>query len=345
MASLSRAIGFAALSAFLSQVDGFRKTKASKSMMSSSCGAKGLSAMGNGTHGQIVNGEQAAACEWKWQAGLKEGTMPFCGGMLISPQWVLTAAHCAETSSNPGFDVVLGDWKPRKTSGKEQERRAVEVIRHPGYNDNTMEWDLAMVKLSSPVDMTDCVGAVCLPTGADVKPGAKCWITGWGTLSSGGRQPDVLQQAEVSIISNSDCTKVYDYASNEITKTMICAQGRTPDGQISDACQGDSGGPLVCESGGAWTLYGATSWGYGCAGKKYPGIWARVHEGMPWIESILEGNPAPSPGPAPGPAPAASCAAIGCWEKYDRDRPCQCNSKCPRYGNCCSDFNSLCKGR
>lgn len=284
MASLSRAIGL--LAALASSAEGARITKSTRS-----CGVQGLSVMSsNETEIQIVNGDDAPACKWKWQAGLKSGSMPFCGGMLISPEWVLTAAHCAQTSSSPGFNVVLGDWKPRETSGKEQVRAASLVLRHPGYNDNTMDWDLAMVKLSSPVSMTDCVGSVCLPTGGDVSPGKTCWITGWGTLKSGGSQPNVLQEAPVKIISNKDCTSKYAYSSSEITSHMICAQGKTSDGKIQDACQGDSGGPLVCESSGTWTLYGATSWGYGCAGKTYPGIWARVHDGMSWIEDILAGN-------------------------------------------------------
>jgi len=281
------------LAAVLCATDGARN----RAKSAASCGSKGRS-MRNGTHMQIVNGETADPCEWKWQAGLTSGRMPFCGGMLISADWVLTAAHCAETSNSPGFDVVLGDYKPKQTSGKEQRRKAVQVIRHPGYNQNTMNWDLAMVKLSSPVSMSDCVGTVCLPSGGDVSPGTSCWITGWGTLKSGGSQPDVLQQTQVDIISNSDCVKSYDYTSNDITDTMICAQG-TADGKIQDACQGDSGGPLVCQSSGVWTLYGATSWGYGCAGPSYPGIWARVHMGMSWINSVLSGEYTPPAAPAP----------------------------------------------
>jgi len=272
MTSLSRAIGLAAL--ILAPVSGFRKIKS-----------------GNGTyHVEIVNGQQADACYWKWQAGLTEGTMPFCGGMLVANQWVLTAAHCAQTSNNPGFDVVLGDYQPYRTSGKEQRRSAVQVIRHPSYNDNTMDWDLAMVKLSSPVSNSDCVGTVALPS-SDVSPGTECWISGWGTLRSGGSQPDVLMEAPVNIISNSDCTRKYDYTSSDITSHMICAQGVRSDGKIMDACQGDSGGPLVCQgSSGSWTLYGATSWGYGCAGKTYPGIWARVYDGVSWINSVMSGG-------------------------------------------------------
>jgi len=272
MTSVSRVLGLVA--AVLAPVNGFRKTKAA-----------------NGTyHAEIVNGEQAEACYWKWQAGLTQGRMPFCGGMLIAPQWVLTAAHCAETSNSPGFDVVLGDYRPKQTSGKEQVRAAVQVIRHPGYNDRTMDWDLAMVKLSSPVPMSDCVGTVALPS-SDVQAGTQCWISGWGTLRSGGSQPDVLMEAPVNIISNSDCTSKYGYSSSEITSHMICAQGKTSSGKIQDACQGDSGGPLVCQaSSGSWTLYGATSWGYGCAGKTYPGIWARVYDGVSWIQSVMSGG-------------------------------------------------------
>merc|ERR1719277_2713081 len=153
-------------------------------------------------------------------------------------------------------------------------RSAAQVIRHPGYNSQTQDWDLAMVKLSSPVSNSDCVGTVALPS-SDVSGGEKCWISGWGTLRSGGSQPDVLMEAPVNIISNRDCTSKYGYSSSKIT----------------DACQGDSGGPLVCQgSSGSWTLYGATSWGYGCAGKTYPGIWARVYDGVSWINSVMSGG-------------------------------------------------------
>jgi len=292
MTSLSRVLALVAVA--LAPVNGFRKTKAA-----------------NGTyHIEIVNGQQAEACYWKWQAGLKQGTMPFCGGMLIDKQWVLTAAHCAETSNSPGFDVALGDYQPKRSSGNEQVRAATQVIRHPSYNPNTMDWDLAMVKLSSPVSMTSCVGTVALPS-SNVAAGTECWISGWGTLNSGGSQPDVLMEAPVDIISNSDCTSKYDYTSSQITSHMICAQGKRSNGQIMDACQGDSGGPLVCQDGGSWTLYGATSWGYGCADAAYPGIWADVYDGVSWIQDVMSGNYVP-PAPKPDDCPYSWCSSY-CW--------------------------------
>lgn len=248
-----------------------------------SCGTKGLSA-------QIVNGEDATACEWNWQVGFKgyNRSMPFCGGMLISDQWVLTAAHCCNA---PDFDVVAGDFEPKKTSGNEQRIPAAKVIQHPRYSSRTMDNDFALVKLAKPVEFNSCVGAICLPTAEDdVTGGEKCWITGWGTLASGGYQPDILQEAEVSIISNADCVNNHDYRARQITDSMICAQGRSASGGISDACQGDSGGPLVCQSGGVWKILGATSWGYGCAGANYPGIWARVPSALDWIESTMSSN-------------------------------------------------------
>merc|ERR1719203_203966 len=102
---------------------------------------------------------------------------------------------------------------------------------------------------------------------------------------------------------------------------MLCAQGRTSDGKIVDACQGDSGGPLVCEDGGRWTAYGATSWGIGCAGEKYPGVWARIHEAVDWIEETLTINSGPPPSTAPSPR---ECGDFAKFEYPDISNDCAC---------------------
>merc|ERR1712066_1042874 len=140
--------------------------------------------------------------------------------------------------------------------------------------------------LESPMNMNGCVGTVCLPS-RDVRPGSTCWITGWGTLSEDGRSPNRLQEAQVQVLSLQDCRNS-GYPSREITNDMLCAQGRTSSGAVIDACQGDSGGPLVCESSGTWTVYGATSWGNGCARARYPGVWARVAHFTDWIEVSMQ---------------------------------------------------------
>lgn len=261
--------------------DALRKNK-----LMDNCGVAGQS-MFSGPNISIVNGEDAPECAWRWQVGLKSSASgrPWCGGMLISPEWVLTAAHCLAGESQRGIYVVGGEHNVRTNSGNEQIRRSAQWIDHPRYNDWTMENDIGLIKLESPMEMNGCVGTVCLPQ-SDVPSGTNCWITGWGTLSSGGKAPNVLQEAQVQVLSLEEC-RATGYRSSQITKDMLCAQGKTRTGAITDACQGDSGGPLVCESSGTWTLYGATSWGRGCAGARYPGIWARVHEFNDWIAQAM----------------------------------------------------------
>jgi len=245
----------------------------------------------DGPNVSIVNGRPASQCTWTWQVSLEDGGSHFCGGMLIDSRWVLTAAHCLGGS----ISVRAGSY--RRSSNEGQSIRVDRQIEHPRYNDRSKDYDIALLRLRSPMQMNSCVSTVGLPR-RDVAPGTTCTITGWGTTSAGGSSARNLQEAEVQVMSNTACRRT-NYSNSDIKDSMLCAQGRDSNGYI-DACQGDSGGPLVCQDGGTWRVYGATSWGYGCAEAVHPGVWARVHYVLDWIESSMGGG-SPSPPSSPPP--------------------------------------------
>merc|ERR550525_90861 len=277
--------------------------RVSRKRASLECGVKGLSS-------QVVHGDDATECEWRWQAQLRRNGQVYCGGTLITPDWILTASHCLGGSSTD-FEVRLGDHNSSSSSANVQMRRPVLIERHPWYwTSPSVTFDFGLVKLDSPVIMNSCVGTVCLPSREqDVSGGEHCWITGWGNRAT------IMQEGQVDIISLTDCRNNYGFDPSEIKYSHICANKPHANGSATDACVGDSGGPLVCNTGGKWTLYGATSWGYGCGRANSPGIWARVNKALSWIEDILAADmpttAAPTAAPttssteAPAPAPTA----------------------------------------
>ena len=158
---------------------------------------------------------------------------------------------------------------------------------HESYNDPTsLAHDIALLKLKTVATLGGVVGTVCLPdVNHPLLEGKRCYITGWGTLSSGGSQPDYLQEALVPIVSKQKCETAY--GANNIHASMVCA-GLDAGGV--DSCQGDSGGPMVCEFGGRWFIEGATSWGHGCAAAGKYGVYAKVRYLKTWIENKMNSN-------------------------------------------------------
>uniref|UniRef100_A0A8C3LPB8 Peptidase S1 domain-containing protein n=2 Tax=Chrysolophus pictus TaxID=9089 RepID=A0A8C3LPB8_CHRPC len=172
-------------------------------------------------------------------------------------------------------------------SAKQEAGVPVErIISHPLYNDNSMDYDIALMKLRVPLNFSDTIGALCLlPSHQDLLPGTPCWVSGWGyTRPDQAQLTETLKEALVPLISTQRCNSSCMYAG-ELTARMLCAGYQQ--GKI-DACQGDSGGPLVCQDELAWRLVGIVSWGQGCAEPNRPGVYTNVAQLLPWIYHITE---------------------------------------------------------
>ncbi|XP_031550202.1 chymotrypsin-like elastase family member 2A [Actinia tenebrosa] len=245
---------------------------------------------------RIVGGYEAAKGAWPWQAMLLYQTASgswkqFCGGTLITPEWVVTASHCVNDVRNvevPYHRIRMGAHYLRKITGTEQDFDIERIYMHPDYNryPSQHDNDIALIKLKRPAMLNKWTQPACLPTDSvQFAPGKACYISGWGHLKSGGDSPNALHQAKVPLITKAECTKPGSYDANKITDKMQCA-GYPGQGGV-DTCQGDSGGPLVCENNGKWYLVGVTSWGYACADPRYPGVYAKVSNLKSWVHHVI----------------------------------------------------------
>ncbi|KAM4695151.1 plasminogen [Discoglossus pictus] len=232
--------------------------------------------------GRIVGGCEANPFSWPWQISLRTSfDFHFCGGTLIAPEWVLTAAHCLERSSKPSaYKVVLGIHKEKGSESSKQVRDVEKLIKEPG------KADIALLKLKSPVLITDEVLPACLPPHNYVVPDrSECYVTGWGETQGTGKE-GVLKEAGFPVIENKICNSPA-YLNGKVSNLELCA-GNIHGGV--DSCQGDSGGPLSCFDGEKYIIQGVTSWGLGCAQAMKPGVYARVSMFIPWIEKTMKEN-------------------------------------------------------
>ncbi|KAH8240235.1 hypothetical protein KR032_012359 [Drosophila birchii] len=237
---------------------------------------------------KIIGGRASRKGEWPWQVAiLNRFKEAFCGGTLIAPRWVLTAAHCVRRV----LYVRLGEHNLDYEDGTEVQLRVMKSFIHPNFDKRTVDSDVALLRLPKPVNATNWIGYSCLPQPFQALPkNVDCTVIGWGKRRNrDATGTSVLHKATVPIIPMNNCRKVYyDYT---ITKNMFCAGHKR--GHI-DTCAGDSGGPLLCRDttkpNHPWTIFGITSFGDGCAQKNKFGIYAKVSNYVDWVWSVVNCN-------------------------------------------------------
>nr|UXX33473.1 serine protease-like protein [Holotrichia oblita] len=218
----------------------------------------------SGLDGRIIGGEDATIEEFPYQVSLRILGSHSCGGVIISSDYVLTAAHCAGYPSS-WYSIRAGSTY--QTSGGVTVSVSA-ITAHPDYN-TEIENDIAVVRLASSLTFSASIAPIPM---ASVNPsaGENAVVTGWGDVVEGAQTGvNVLQAVTVPIVDHEECARLYENHRYSVLPSMICA-GFLEGGR--DACQGDSGGPLAANG----VLVGIVSWGEGCAQPNYPGVYASV---------------------------------------------------------------------
>jgi secreted trypsin-like serine protease len=271
----------------------------------------------------ITSGRVASENSWPWQVRLLDSMDPqtgFCGGSLITDQWVLTAAHCLLKDDQVIDSVVVGYGSTYQS--KLTMVASAKIFVHPDYL-NGEATDVGLIKLESPIPDAAWIEIANEATDSKLlKPGVKLTVTGWGSLwdftgfeasasirnghkmaspralLSGGelQSPDQLREVDIQMIDSDECKQSYEAFGDAIEKTgytiaptEICAG--SPEG-AKDSCYGDSGGPLVTPADNAqgYVQVGIVSWGVQCGNPALPGVYTRISQLYGWIKDTVVNN-------------------------------------------------------
>uniref|UniRef100_A0A8C5X4Z4 Chymotrypsin like n=1 Tax=Malurus cyaneus samueli TaxID=2593467 RepID=A0A8C5X4Z4_9PASS len=226
--------------------------------------------------GRIVNGQNAVPGSWPWQVSLQvhSGVLRshFCGGSLINQYWVVTAAHC---NFNPSAHVVvLGEYS-LASNADAAVFLSLQAITNPGWNPNTMNNDITLLRLSTPAQLGSRVSPICLaPANLVLPTNAQAVTTGWGRTNPN------CTSAVASGRAGCGCCSSWGHQGSR----GACGGGMSC---IWCSLQGDSGGPLVYRTGNGWTLIGIVSWGTSNCNTRTPAMYTRVSQFRNWIDAVV----------------------------------------------------------
>ncbi|XP_055528973.1 phenoloxidase-activating factor 2-like [Wyeomyia smithii] len=257
------------------------------------CGARNPEGLGFRITGNR-NGESEYG-EFPWMlAILREDNAYECGGSLITPNVVLTAAHCIMNKPKKKFLVRAGEWdtQTKNELHPHQNRRVREVITHNQFHQGSLANDVGLLILEQPFDLAENIQPVCLPPKNFNFDGSSCFASGWGRniFGKGGKYQVILKKVQLSFVPHYQCQSAMRTTRLgerfRLHQSFICAGGE----KGADTCRGDGGSPLVCQIPGASTNYyqaGIVAWGIGCGEQGIPGVYANVAMFRDWIDQQL----------------------------------------------------------
>ncbi|XP_055597053.1 trypsin-3-like [Uranotaenia lowii] len=229
------------------------------------------------TETRIVGGTDTTILQHPYIVSIRKLNEHTCGGSILDTRTVLTAAHCVYYPHLTAADFIIHAGSTYRLNDGEY-RTVSELHVHPDYDDWTLEYDIAVLKVATGFAFGSTIQPIRLPSeDFKIEHGTLASVAGWGTLYYQGPSTNHLQHVLVPVVRNSQCGMAYQNFGT-IWSFHLCAGGSGV-----DACQGDSGGPLVYDG----QVIGIVSWGYGCAFNGYPTVYTRVTEFLDFIRGNL----------------------------------------------------------
>uniref|UniRef100_A0A3Q3EEM3 Transmembrane protease serine 2-like n=1 Tax=Kryptolebias marmoratus TaxID=37003 RepID=A0A3Q3EEM3_KRYMA len=229
----------------------------------------------------------ASVGSWPWQVSLQVAGSHRCGGAVISPRWVLTAAHCVAGTPRPADWAVYAEIVDPLGALFHPAYAVSRIVAHEGYDSLTRRNDVALMKLFKPLDRTASSGVrpVCLPNiGLNFSVPETSWITHFSPTATGDSGSLYLMETQVSLIGSAECNGSAALGGR-MSPDMICARSTEPRAGV---CHSDSGGPLVSLKHGLWWLIGNGIWGEHCRGQSKPGVYGNITFHLNWIHHQMK---------------------------------------------------------